>query len=228
MQVVDRKKFFPKGLAFALLFISLFAVFLSTAKAQEAKQIKDMPQLKAFTRADMQIPEDAKSKILLSAKEVENLILKLNSYKSSLKGAVFNSSSTSEGELKDISHKGINNVMTLEFLKLQKKDSKYFLILEANSFKIGKMPFNAYSELQIPIEHIFKDESGTIYIDYAISKKLKEINFIKVMGAKARINQFSFKYNQTTNKAEFYIYSKDTITFMGDREMSLFGKGIIF
>lgn len=211
--------------SFKFLGIIFLAGFFNLAQAQD---IKDQPKLDSFTRADLNIPSKADAKIPLDKKQVEDLLAKLNSYKSSLKGIVVNAGAISKGEIKDIKHKGIKNILSLEFLKLKTKNSKSFLILELNSFKIGKMPFNAYAELEIPIENIFKDAQGFIYIDYSIDAKLKEKNFIKVMGAKSRINQFSFKYLPNDDRVEFFIYAKDKIPMMSETvEMSMFGKGKI-
>lgn len=210
------------------ILFSLFTVLFFLSATPEAmansKKLVDMPKLKAFTRADMQIPDE---KTQISSEELQGFVKEINSKKSKLNGLTLNASSISKGVLKDVSHKGIKNIMTLEFLKLKTENKKTYLVVELNSFKIGKMPFNAYVEMEVPLESIFKDKNGVFYIDYKVGDGLRDINFVKVMGTKSKVKNFSFIYSKEQNKAEFYLYSLDKIAFMGEVEMSLFGKGDI-
>lgn len=217
------KSFFHKLVSWGFLTIILSVFVTSIAEAQK---LEDQPRLKEFSYKDMQIPTE---KALLSKSQVEDLIKDLNSYgsKSNKNGLILHSGAMSKGQPKDLWHRGIKNILTLEFLKIKTKGKKSFLYLELNSFKIGRMPFNAYSELEIPLENIFRDLEGKIYIDYKINDNLRNTNFVKVMGTKSKIKHFSFIYSKETKSAQFYLHSADKVAFMGKIEMSLFGKGNI-
>lgn len=223
MQSQYSESFFNSLVKWVFLTIILAAFAISIADAQK---LEDQPQLKEFTNKNMQIPN---LKTPLSKPQVEELIKMLNSSgsKADTKGLMLHSSAISKGQPKDLWHKGIKNILTLEFLKIKTKGKKSFLYFELNSFKIGRMPFNAYAELEIPLENIFRDSKGKIYIDYSIGDNLRDINFIKVMGTKSRIKHFSFIYSPEAKSAQFYLHSLDKVAFMGKIEMSLFGKGKI-